>query len=143
VLREWDKQSTAAERLCADLLRLEGFEGVDPQSPIGGPDGGKDLLCEKGGVTFVAACYFPHEQLVFSASRNKFAADLGSSLKHKRDGFIFMTNQQLSPGERTELEKAAALEGKRPHFSPRVSSGHPGFSEWLRPSTAALADSTQ
>jgi len=38
---------------------------------------------------------------------------LDSSLKHKRDGFIFMTNQHLTPGERTELEKAAASAGKR------------------------------
>jgi hypothetical protein len=42
VLRDWDKQSTASERLCAEILRLEGFENVDPQSPMGGTELEKD-----------------------------------------------------------------------------------------------------
>lgn len=109
----WEKGSGDAERLCADLLRIEGFEDVDPQHPLGGPDGGKDILCEKEGNTFVAGVYFPRGQKEFRETKSKYSGDLSSSLKHKRDGFIFLTNQELTVGERTELEKLAAANGKR------------------------------
>ncbi len=113
VLQNWEKQSTAAERLAADVLRLEGFSGIDPQSPLGGPDGGKDILCAKEGVEFVAACYFPTGDQDFGQVERKFGSDLGSAHKHERDGFIFITNQRLTPGERTTLELAASAAGKR------------------------------
>lgn len=113
LLTLWEEQSTASERLCADILRLEGFENVDPQSPLGGPDGGKDILCEKGGLRFVAACHFPHGKIAYACTRNKFREDLKLSLHHERDGFIFMTNQQLAPLQRAELEKEAANKKKR------------------------------
>ena len=41
-LRDWRYGQTQAERLAAALLHLEGFEAVDPQHPLGGPDGLKD-----------------------------------------------------------------------------------------------------
>lgn len=113
ILTHWEHQSAAAERMCADILRLDGFQDLDPQSPRGGPDGGKDILCSKGGVSFVAACYFANEPRDFSKIKGKFEDDLEASLKHKRDGIIFLTNQHLTPGERTTLEKAAAAKGKR------------------------------
>lgn len=113
LLAQWEWQSTAAERMSADILRVDGFSGIDPQCPLGGPDGGKDILCEKGGLTFVAACYFPTSDQDFATSRTKFDDDLKSSLKHKRDAFIFMTNQKLTPGERGDLERRAAKKGKR------------------------------
>jgi hypothetical protein len=59
LLTQWEKGSSDAERLCADLLRMESFQDVDPQHPLGGRDGGKDILCQKDGNTFVAAVYFP------------------------------------------------------------------------------------
>jgi fido (protein-threonine AMPylation protein) len=107
-LREWRGQQTFAERLAADVLRLEGFSGIDPQSPFGGPDGGKDLICEKSGTNFVAAVYFPHEDVRFAKTATKFSEDLANSLKHGTAGFIFFTNQKLTPGERAELEKSAS-----------------------------------
>jgi hypothetical protein len=112
-LRDWVHGDTAAERLAADILRLEQFQNIDPQSPLGGPDGGKDILCDKDRVLFVTACYFPNGQTTFSTVRKKFSADLGSSLRHGREGLIFITNQHLTPGERSELEALAAKEGKR------------------------------
>jgi fido (protein-threonine AMPylation protein) len=99
--------------MCADILRIEGFEGINPQSPLGGADGGKDMLCSKVGMSFVVACYFPHQPLSFSHTRKKFRGDALAARKHGRDGFIFMTNQQLTPGERTELEVIAAKTGSR------------------------------
>ncbi len=113
LLAQWEAQSTAAERMSADILRIDGFMGIDPQCPLGGPDGGKDILCQKDGLTFVAACYFPTSDKDFAAIRTKFDDDLQSSLKHKRDAFIFITNQKLTPGERTDLEQRAAKKGKR------------------------------
>jgi fido (protein-threonine AMPylation protein) len=113
VLKTWDQQSTTAERLCADILRLNGFEDVDPQQPRGGKDGGKDILCSKDGVTFVAACHFPHDPVTFAKTKKKFSDDLAASMKQGRDGFIFMTNQHLSPTERTALETLAGAAKKR------------------------------
>jgi fido (protein-threonine AMPylation protein) len=113
ILKAWDQQSTTAERLCADILRLNGFESIDPQQPRGGKDGGKDILCDKDGLTFVAACHFPHDPATFAKVKKKFSEDLDASTRYGRDGFIFMTNQHLSPTERTILEKLAGAVNKR------------------------------
>ena len=113
LLSNWEKDSGDAERLCADLLRIETFENVDPQHPLGGPDGGKDILCSKEGNSFVAAVHFPRKPIAFSATKTKFTSDLKESLKHNRNGFIFLTNQELKVGERSTLEKMAAGKGKR------------------------------
>jgi fido (protein-threonine AMPylation protein) len=112
-LREWTSGDTAAERLCAGILSLEQFQGIDPQSPFGGPDDGKDLLCEKDGKSFVAAVYFPHRDVTFATTKRKFKDDLKASISHNRDGFIFLSNQHLTISERAELERLAATEGKR------------------------------
>lgn len=57
--------------------------------------------------------HFPREPLSYSATAKKFKSDLESSLKHNRSGFIFLTNQELTVGERSTLEKTAAGKGKR------------------------------
>src|SRR4051812_43577842 len=87
-LLNWPHGQTSAERLAASILRLDGFDGIDPQAPFGGPDSGKDILCSKEGQTFVAAVYFPKGQKPFATISKKFREDLSSSLKHGRDGFI-------------------------------------------------------
>jgi fido (protein-threonine AMPylation protein) len=113
LLSQWEKGSADAERLCADLLRTDGFDDVDPQHPLGGPDGGKDILCVKDGNAFVAAAYFTRQPVSFAATKKKFKSDLESSLKHDCGGFIFLTNQHLEASERGTLEKLAAASGKR------------------------------
>lgn len=113
MLTNWEKGSADAERLCADLLRMDTFEDVDPQHPLGGPDGGKDILCRKDGNSFVAAAYFPRNPVSFAAIRKKFSSDLEASIIHNRNGFIFLTNQELTVGDRSKLEKLAAGKGKR------------------------------
>jgi hypothetical protein len=45
--------------------------------------------------------------------KKKFGFDLTAALSRKRDGFIFMTNQQLTPGQRTALEEVARKKGQR------------------------------
>lgn len=56
-LLEWDKGQAAAEKLAAQILIAEKYEAVDPIHPLGGKDGGKDILCKKDGQKFIAACY--------------------------------------------------------------------------------------
>ena len=111
-LKDWSTGQTGTERLCADVFRLDGFVDIDPQAPFGGPDGGKDLLCSKDDVTYVAAVYFPKGQVTFSHIKRKFSDDLKKSLKYGRKGFIFFSNQHLTPGERTKLELISSKAGK-------------------------------
>ena len=64
-LLNWREGPTKAERLCANILCLEGFASVDPQCPLGGPDGKKDLLCTLNGWTYVGAVFFPARENTF------------------------------------------------------------------------------
>ncbi len=48
-LKFWRGDQIGAERLAASILHIDGFSSVDPQCPLGGPDGLKDVLCEKNG----------------------------------------------------------------------------------------------
>jgi hypothetical protein len=90
----WRDGSTKAERLAAALLQLSGYEEIDPQSPLGGPDGKKDILCRRGGITWVGAVYFPTGPASFTATKKKFNSDLA---RPNPKGFVFVTNQTLSP----------------------------------------------
>ena len=107
ILKEWRFGSIQAERLCAGILSIEGFEGVDPQCPLGGPDGLKDIICYKDGLRLVSACFFPPTQQDYGAIKTKFLSDVSGVKKNEADGFIFFTNQRLSPSERTDLVKIA------------------------------------
>ena len=102
----WRDGQTKSERLAAAALRLSGFEEIDPQSPLGGPDGKKDIVCKKGGVSWVGAVYFPTAPRSFKTIKGKFLSDLqGMPAVHK--GFAFVTNQNLTPKQRESLEKEA------------------------------------
>lgn len=107
-LCNWRQGNVAAERLSAALLHLEGFTSVDPQCPLGGPDGGKDLLCQKNDWKYVAAVYFPTTLKEFKSIKEKFENDLNGVGKNNASGIVFITNQKLTPGERSGLEKIAA-----------------------------------
>ena len=60
-LKSWRGGQIGAERLAATILHIEGFSAVDPQCPLGGPDGLKDVLCQMNSWTYVGAAYFPTE----------------------------------------------------------------------------------
>ena len=111
-LREWRLGQPSAERLAAALLHLDGYENIDPQAPLGGPDGRKDILCNKGDTTYVAAVYFPPTESSFSEIEKKFKHDLEGPISHNRQGIIFITNQHLGLADRTVLEEAAIAKGK-------------------------------
>jgi len=103
VLRDWRYGQLQAERLCSGLLHVEGYEAVDPQSPLGGPDGLKDVLALRDGLRWVAACYFPPTHQTFADIKAKFTQDLSGVLRNKANAFAFFVNQPLTPGQREEL----------------------------------------
>jgi len=102
-LLEWTRGPGPAERLTAHILRSEGFEDLDPSHPLGGPDGLKDVVCRRNGHTWRAAAYFPRGQRPFRTVKTKVKKDLGSGEVCDNQGFVFVTNQELSLGNRNEL----------------------------------------
>jgi hypothetical protein len=107
-LRDWAQGNPGAERLAAAILILEGYREIDPQHPLGGPDGGKDILCTKDGKTYVGAVYFPYGEKTFTTVRKKFLNDLKGAKKAGVDDIIFVTNQSLSQAQRQKLSVLAA-----------------------------------
>ncbi|PFJ14091.1 type II toxin-antitoxin system PemK/MazF family toxin [Bacillus thuringiensis] len=106
-LAEWTGNQEDAERLAAQILMSEQFNDVDPMHPLGGPDGKKDLKCSKDGTVYVVGCYFPRGQQKFPAIKSKFLGDLEGVKSNNVDGFIFVTNQEITVSERKELEEVA------------------------------------
>lgn len=102
-LFDWRQGSIQAERLSAEVLSIEGYKDIDPQSTLGGPDGGKDIKCTKEGRSYITAVYFPPTAPKFREIKKKFQDDLKGVHKNNADGFIFVTNQKLTLSERTEL----------------------------------------
>ncbi|MFT7688898.1 MAG: hypothetical protein ACI9FB_004263 [Candidatus Azotimanducaceae bacterium] len=107
-LTKWRGGTVQAERLSSALLHIEGYSSIDPQCPLGGPDGGKDLLCVKNDWKYVAAAYFPTTDKTFKYVKEKFRGDLEGVKKNLADGIVFITNQKLTPSERSDLETLAA-----------------------------------
>jgi hypothetical protein len=106
-LREWTKGQTPSERLAAQILMRDGFSDLDPSHPLGGRDGGKDALASKGGVPFAMAVYFPRGAQAFKNVRSKFENDLAAASSTEAAGFTFVTNQELTLGEREGLTALA------------------------------------
>lgn len=111
LLLHWRGGHTKAERLCAGILVIEGYGGIDPQSPLGGRDAGKDIECTAGGQRYVAAVSFPPTLQSFAAIEAKFGDDLEKALVHEPFGFLFFINQKVTPGERTKLVSQALERG--------------------------------
>ncbi len=93
--------------MCAGILTIEGFTAVDPQHPLGGPDGIKDVVCRRGITKFVAAAYFPTTHQTFASIKAKFQNDLTGVPKNSVRGIVFFTNQPLTISERLELTALA------------------------------------
>lgn len=111
VLRDWRYGPTQAERLCAGVLMIDGYTAVDPQHPLGGRDGLKDVLCRRGVTQFVAAAYFPPTTPTFRQIKKKFKGDLTGVEKNRARGFIFFVNQMLKASQRNELIELASAAG--------------------------------
>ncbi|MED1917631.1 hypothetical protein P4V64_20140, partial [Bacillus thuringiensis] len=105
-LLEWTKGQKAAERLASHIMYSEGYNSVDPSHPLGGRDGGKDIICSKDGAVWIGAVYFPRGQKDFKTIRKKFLFDLDGVAKNDVDGIAFITNQELTVTERNKLMSA-------------------------------------
>jgi len=112
-LLNWRGASLNAERMCADILIMLDFESVDPQSPLGGPDGKKDILCKKSDWEYLAAVYFPPLPKAFKSIKAKFIGDFEGVESNDVDGIIFMTNQNLTPSHKKTLKSIAENENKK------------------------------
>lgn len=104
-LLEWDKGQAASERLAALILEQEGFRDIDPSHPLGGKDGGKDMLCEFNSFKWIGAVYFPRGQQSFNEIKKKYRHDLEGVYRNEAKGIAFITNQELSLMERKILEE--------------------------------------
>ncbi len=121
-LREWTNGQGPSERLAAQVLLGDGYENLDPSHPLGGPDGGKDALCRKDGRTLVMAVYFPRGQQTLSAIRKKLVDDLHGVASNGADALVFVTNQELSLGDRDALKLAAGSVGVELFHLDRVTT---------------------
>lgn len=109
ILINWDKGRTFSERMAAKILSLDGFENIDPQSPAGGPDGTKDIIAERYGIRHVIGAYFPNGQKDIKEIKSKFDDDYSGAVKNSAEGFVFVTNQKITPAERILLSKDLKL----------------------------------
>lgn len=104
-LKEWTRGQKASERLSGHILRADGFESIDPSHPLGGRDKLKDIISKKYDKNWVCGCYFPRGQKTFKQIKEKFNEDLQGGIKHNSDGFVFVTNQEISVKKRETLSK--------------------------------------
>jgi hypothetical protein len=106
-LLEWTNGQGPSERLAAQLLLAEGYMDIDPSHPLGGRDGGKDALATKDGKKWAMAVYFPRGQQTLNAIKKKLVDDVHGAAANGVDALAFVTNQELSLGDRRDLKKAA------------------------------------
>ena len=83
------------------------FTAINPQCPLGGPDGLKDIVCKMGGLKYVAAAFFPTTPNTSADIKRKFEYDLMGVKRNDASGIVFFTNQRQSPGERQALQELA------------------------------------
>lgn len=106
-LLNWSKGQKSSERLAAHVLRADGYKFIDPSHPLGGRDGIKDMICVRNAQKWIGASYFPRGQQSFKNITDKFKLDLSGVKANQVDGIAFVTNQELSLGERKKLERLA------------------------------------
>jgi len=120
-LLNWTKGQKASERISAHILKSESYHSVDPSHPLGGKDGGKDILCAKDTIKYVGASYFPRGQKTFTEIKKKFHGDAIGVSKNDVDGLVFITNQELSLSQRKQLSNSVECDVEIYHLE-RVSS---------------------
>ena len=110
-----DTNQLAREQMCRAVLALDKrFTEVNPRHPRGGPDGGRDIEAvfrqEQrvfGAVGFINQANDSNEQK--KIIQKKFGDDLESALAAapKPEVFVFLTNVNLTIGEKNELVSKA------------------------------------
>jgi hypothetical protein len=100
--------SAKSEMMSAHIISHEGYSGIDPAHPRGGPDNKHDAKCRLNGNNWIMACYFPDGSQAFSSTRKKFAADLKGVEANGAVGIAFVTNQEIVLSDRDELRRLAS-----------------------------------
>lgn len=104
----WTYGQALSERLAGHLLYAEGYRGIDPSHPLGGPDQGADAMCVKDGERWVMASYFPYGPHSFAEIKTKLESDINAARHRQPFGVAFVTNQKLTNGEKDKLRAAAS-----------------------------------
>lgn len=108
-LREWTYGQAPSERLAAQVLLAEGYTDVDPSHPLGGRDGGADALAMRDGLRWLMAAHFPRGQQPLKDITDKFNGDLAGLAANNAEAIAFVTNQELTRGERKSIREAAGV----------------------------------
>ncbi len=108
-LVDWPSGQGPAERLATQVLYAEGYKSIDPSHPLGGKDGGKDAVAQKGGSVWAMAVSFPRGQQSFAAIKAKFQDDVAKARATGVDAVAFVMNQEVRLAERAELAQLAGL----------------------------------
>lgn len=107
-LSNWTNGQAPSERLAVQVLYQSGYGAIDPSHPLGGPDGTKDAVMQRDGEKWIMAAYFPRGQQSFTTIKAKLASDYLGVSKHKAHGLAFVTNQEISIGDRRILSEAVS-----------------------------------
>lgn len=118
-LKSWlNTNQPSRERLCLAVLALNrNYSKIRPRLPEGGPDGGRDIECERLGQECFGAVHFKNDANDSDGQKNevrkKFIADTDSArdAKDSVKSFVFFCNVDLTPGECNELEDIARSKG--------------------------------
>src|ERR1017187_1724112 len=105
-LNEWTSGQGPSERLAAQVLFEDGFTELDPSHPLGGRDGKKDAIAWRSNEKWVMAVYFPRGQKPFAEIKEKLVSDYAGVATNNAAALAFVTNQEISLGERSELKKS-------------------------------------
>lgn len=62
-----------------------------------------DATMRRDGRTWIMAAYFPRGQQAFTDIKRKFVADFRGVSRNCADGMVFVTNQELTVGQRRQL----------------------------------------
>jgi hypothetical protein len=77
----WTNGQGPSERLAHQVLLQDGYADLDPSHPLGGPDGGKDAICTKGGKKWVLAVYSRAASNPSPPSRRNYAETCAVSVR--------------------------------------------------------------
>ena len=104
-LRDWHGGQAKSEMLAWQIIAAEGYTRIDPALPFGGPDGGRDAMCERDGENWVMAVYFPEGEKTPGVIKKKLLHDIKGAKSRGAAGIVFVTNQEISLANREKWEQ--------------------------------------
>ncbi len=121
-LLEWDRGQADSERLASRLLAIEGYEAIDPSHPLGGKDGGKDIVCKLDGEDCLVCIYFPRGQKSFADTLEKCRSDAEKTREAAYKGIVFFTNQEFTLSERETIKELGGERWVEVYHLERISA---------------------